>query len=86
MNLFVLSIYDSAHCATMFENGFMIDLTTIANRKAFFCRFGDMPEQVSMNDLQTALPPFTKIILCVDGDIEVGDSFNWDEVLKNDQV
>ena len=75
MNLFILSIYDGGYGATMFENGFMIDLTTAANRKAFMLRFGEMPEQVTMSDLQKVLPPNTRIILCVDGDIEVDDSY-----------
>ena len=73
MNLFILSIYDGGYGATMFENGFMVDLTTVANRLAFMRRFGEMPEQVSMSDLQNVIPPDTKIVLCVDGDIEVTD-------------
>ena len=82
MNLFILSIYDGGYGATMFENGFKVNLETEENRAAFIQRFKVAPEYATMKDLKKVLPPFTKIILCVDGDIEVGDSFNWDEVLK----
>lgn len=70
MNLFILSIYDGGYGATMFENGFKVNLETEENRAAFIQRFKVAPEYATMKDLK------------VDGDIEVGDSFNWDEVLK----
>lgn len=83
MNLFILSTYDSAYCATMYENGFEIDLTTKENWTAFRQRFGVSPEGASMSDLQKILPSNMKIILCVDGDIEVADGLVREEV-KND--
>lgn len=74
MNLFILSIYDSGYGATMFENGFKINLEEDDNRAAFIRRFGFSPEQAFIKDLQMTLPPNTKIILCVDGNIEVADT------------
>lgn len=74
MNLFVLSVYDSAYHAEMFENGFLINLTVDMNRYAFIERFHVPPEQISIEVLKKLLPPDTEIVLCVDGEIEIGDN------------
>lgn len=79
MNLFILSIYDGGYGASMYENGFKIDLEEDENRDAFIKRFGVKPEDATIKVIQKAIRPFTKIIICVDGDIQVGDSFIWKE-------
>ena len=81
MNLFILSIYDGGYCISMYEKGFTIDLKTEENRNAFIKRFGVEPEYATIKDLKTRLLPFTKIIICDDGDIQVGDSYTWEDNL-----
>ena len=82
MNLFILSLYDGGYCASMYEDGFKIDLKEDENRDAFIRRFKVEPENATIKDLQKALRPFTKIIICDDGDIQVGDSFSWMDLRK----
>ncbi len=69
-NIVVLSVYDSAYCATFMENGKIHDLDAPLCREWYIKKIGTNPEQTQMGDLMKIYPEGTILIICNDGGIE----------------
>lgn len=70
MKLVILSIYDSCYCGSLLEDNKITDLDDNEAQEAFKERFGQYPNQITLEELKKHYPEDTIVIICDNGGIE----------------